>query len=90
MKERYLKADERLTCHIATHLLGGGTHDVSKLDTMQASIDRKENAPVLLKLGYVGNRHQSQEVFSSKGISRCVDATDYKHAQKIIQSKLEI
>ncbi|MCQ2220099.1 MAG: hypothetical protein MJZ12_01825 [Prevotella sp.] len=57
---------------------------------MQASTDQRENAPVLLRLGYVGNRHQSQEVYSEKGISRCLDATDGKHPQKVLQSRLEM
>ena len=38
-------------------------------------------------MGFVDNgtgKHQSNMVYSKNGLSRCIDATDYKHSQRIV------
>ena len=38
-------------------------------------------------MGFIDNgtgKHQSNMVYSKNGLSRCVDATDYKHSQRIV------
>ncbi len=50
---------------------------------------KMENAPTVQKVGYIDKgtgEHQSNVVYSADGISRCLDATDYKHKPLIIDS----
>lgn len=38
-------------------------------------------------MGFIDNgtgKHQSNMVYSKNGLSRCIDATDYKHSQRIV------
>lgn len=57
--------------------------------------DRKGLSPTLnsctgggriQKLGALGGEHQGNLVFDSCGICRCLTATEYKHATKIIRT----